>query len=180
MSDTEIYQVEVILRKMDCYYYCGIRDEITVLHAQDEMFTSPLGWKQCCESSSNNLSPSEAYKQLRELSCRVSGLQGNSTILTSLPSNEMPEFGKQQQPSYEIEDQHSERQEPNALDWNEPARFAPLEEMIAENLVEEPNVDLLVNAIDSILLESFIISIVLLMVVAICRRQKRKKELHNE
>jgi hypothetical protein len=106
----------------------------------------------------------------------------------------MPEFEKQQEPSdesddqhpemqetsYESDDQHPEMQETNALDWNERARFAPLEEMIAENLVEEPNVDFFVTAMDSILLESFIISIVMLMVIAICRRQKRKKELHNE
>jgi hypothetical protein len=158
----------------------GIRDEITVLHPQDGMFTSPLGWKQCCESSSKSMSPFEAYKQLRELSCCASGLQERSTILTPLPSNnEMPEFEKQQQPSYKSEDQHPERQETNVLDWNERARFAPFE-MIAENLVGEPNVDLLVNAIDLILLESFIISIVLLMVIAICCRQKWKKELHNE
>jgi hypothetical protein len=85
-----------------------------------------------------------------------------------------------QQPLYKSEDQHPERQEPNALDWNERARFAPLEKMIAKNLVEEPNVEFLVNAIDLILLGSFIISIVLLMVIAICCRQKRKRELHNE
>jgi hypothetical protein len=73
MTDAELEQVERILRQMDCYYYCGMRDKITVLHAKDEMFTSSQGWNQCCDSPSENVSPLDAYEQLRDLSCRAVG-----------------------------------------------------------------------------------------------------------
>jgi hypothetical protein len=73
MTDGDLEEAEEVLRRMDCYYYCGLRDSITVLYATDDMFTESEGWNKCCESPESFLTPSAAYIMLKNLGCRASG-----------------------------------------------------------------------------------------------------------
>ena len=70
-GEDEMNVAEQILRRMDCYYYCDVRDHITILHGSDEMFTEKDGWKRCCEMPENFLSPSQAFEKLKEMGCRA-------------------------------------------------------------------------------------------------------------
>ena len=72
LSDATKAEMENILRRMDCYYYCGIRDNVKVLHANDDMFLKPNGWADCCSSPGMFLSPAKAYEQLKRVGCRES------------------------------------------------------------------------------------------------------------
>jgi len=74
LSETEMQEVEDVLRRMDCYHYCELKGNITILHAKDAMFTEEEGWKDCCASPEKLLSPAEAYQQLKSIGCRASGL----------------------------------------------------------------------------------------------------------
>lgn len=75
LSDEELQEVEEVLRRMDCYYYCGtLRGNITILHANDSMFTNKEGWNDCCTVPETWLSPAQAYAQLQSLGCKASGM----------------------------------------------------------------------------------------------------------
>lgn len=72
LSNASMNAIEDILRWMDCYYYCGLRDNVTVLHGKDSMFTANDGWKGCCNLREKLLSPLKAYEMLRDIGCRES------------------------------------------------------------------------------------------------------------
>ena len=74
LSAKDMNEVENVLRRMDCFYYCDLRENVTILHEKDEMFTGEQGWKDCCESPEMFLSPVEAYEKLKNIGCRASGL----------------------------------------------------------------------------------------------------------
>jgi hypothetical protein len=179
MPDAELEQVERILRKMDCYYYCGIRDKITVLHAKDEMLTSSQGWNQCCDMPSENLSPSEAYKQLQELACR----SGEGSSLPN-PRNNATISEKRHQPSTNTSDKKEEQQElqPDALDLTEPTGLLLNERISAEKVMAKPTEDLLLvggsDGMKSLLLPSFVMSF-LALTLLIYRLQKGMKRCRN-
>jgi len=71
LSDGDMNEVEEILRRMDCYYYCGLRSKIAILHGNDAMFTEKEGWKDCCETPEEWLSPMNAYEKLKVLGCKA-------------------------------------------------------------------------------------------------------------
>lgn len=71
-SSEDMNEVEDILRMMDCYYYCELRDNISILHGTDEMFVEQQGWKDCCKAPEKWLPPAQAYEMLRNLGCRSS------------------------------------------------------------------------------------------------------------
>ena len=73
-SDAEMIQVEDILRRMDCYYFCGMRENATILHAKDVMFTNDNGWQDCCTSPETFLTPTQAYNELKSIGCHASGI----------------------------------------------------------------------------------------------------------
>lgn len=74
-SPDEIKEVEDVLREMDCYYYCDLRGNLTILDAHDSMFTNKEGWNDCCTSKQSWLSPRHAYKRLQSIGCRASGIE---------------------------------------------------------------------------------------------------------
>lgn len=74
LNPEQLKEVEEVLRKMDCFYYCDLRDNLDVLHANDTMFTNKDGWNDCCASPETFLSPSQAYDKLKMIGCRESGL----------------------------------------------------------------------------------------------------------
>ena len=95
MEDTDVEKMEEILRRMDCFYYCnGLKDYLTVLHAKDEMFTDGKGWNKCCESPKYFLDPLAAYRELKSLGCRASGLEDVPKMHSSL-ANKGKNYGKQ-------------------------------------------------------------------------------------
>lgn len=79
LNKKEIEQVEDILRRMDCYHYCELRPHVTILHANDSMFTEEEGWNDCCSSPEAFLSPSQALEKIQNIGCRASDLQLNSS-----------------------------------------------------------------------------------------------------
>jgi hypothetical protein len=187
MTDAELEQVERILRKMDCYYYCGmLRDKITVLHAKDEMLTSSQGWNQCCDRPSENLSPSEAYKQLHGLACRSA--EGSSSLPNPRNNNTTVFFEKRHQSTDNTSDKKEEQelQQPDALESTEPTRlFLPHERMRPEKVVAaKPAEDLLLvgdhsNGMELLLLPSFAMSFLFLLLV-VCRFQKCTKRRRRD
>lgn len=46
MADGDLEEAEEFLHRMDCYYYCGLKDNLTVLHAKDERFTESEEWNK--------------------------------------------------------------------------------------------------------------------------------------
>ena len=74
MKNKHLVEMETILRRMDCFYYCRMRGKLTILHEKDVMFSETEGWNECCAASPKeaSLSPSAAYEALRNLGCRAS------------------------------------------------------------------------------------------------------------
>ena len=75
LSPNDMKEVEDVLRRMDCYYYCDLRGNLTILDGHDSMFTNKEGWNDCCTSKESWLSPEQAYKQLQSIGCRASSIE---------------------------------------------------------------------------------------------------------
>ena len=82
LSHEEMIEVEDVLRRMDCYYYCALRGNVTILHAKDEMFTKKEGWKDCCMAPEKFLSALEANDKLKGIGCLASG-EGGAVAMRS-------------------------------------------------------------------------------------------------
>jgi len=79
MTADEIEEVEQILRDMDCFYYCRLRDALTVLSGKDDVFIDgKKSWRKCChriidrdDGKNQLLDAKTSSKRLVDLGCRA-------------------------------------------------------------------------------------------------------------
>ena len=71
MTADEIEEAEQILRDMDCYYFCRLRDALTVISGEDDVFVDGnKSWKKCCLRE-KQLDAKISSKRLIDLGCRA-------------------------------------------------------------------------------------------------------------
>mmetsp|Transcript_21251 Transcript_21251/g.30790 ORF Transcript_21251/g.30790 Transcript_21251/m.30790 type:complete len:190 (+) Transcript_21251:34-603(+) len=86
MSDEDMTEMENIIRQMDCYYYCRVKDDINVLYAKDQIFgdndsdnDSTVNFCQCAENKMNYADANQSFKLAQQLSCRAAARKSEST-----------------------------------------------------------------------------------------------------
>ena len=87
IKNEHLVKIETILRRMDCFYYCRLRGNLTILHKKDVMFSETEGWNKCCAASPEevSLSPSAAYTALKNLGCLASN-EKKAAITKDIPA----------------------------------------------------------------------------------------------
>ncbi|KAL7490129.1 hypothetical protein ACHAW6_015847 [Cyclotella cf. meneghiniana] len=88
MSSDHLKEAEIILRDMDCYYYCLLGESVHVLHASDEVFAAGKNsWEKCCQrNKAKKLEQSDGKwmaQQLVQLGCRALEESPSADVLSN-------------------------------------------------------------------------------------------------
>ena len=176
MDETDMENVEEILRRMDCFYYCnGLKDKLTVLHAQDEMFTDNMGWNKCCESPKYFLDPLSAYRELKSLGCRASGLGDVSKTNSSLAKGK--NYGKKEDTSkVELSNGKKDKMQVGLLDQT--LENAVSDDIARKSGLTERDITMYVQA-DRLLFPGYLVTIIFLVVSAGFIQFRKQRSKYN-